>query len=654
MTTAANPLASGIDTAGRDESVRPQDDFYRAWHGAWLDSFEIPADKAEYASFTKLHDAAQEQLKAIIAELAETTPPVETPAGKVAALYAGFLDQDARDDAGTAPIQDLLARVDAVADGPALARLFGEFDRDGVGAPLGTFVHQDNMDSTRYLLDVRQSGLGLPDRDYYLDERFADILADYRAHIARMWELAGLPGDAAGAADRIVALETRIAELHWDKVRNRDPQATYNLLQVDAIDAPGLDVVQFLAGAGVGDRVAEVNVGQPDFVTGLGGLLTELPLADWQDYLRLHIVTGFAALLTRELDQANFAFYGTRLRGVPEQRPMWKRGVDLAQGAMPEALGQEYVARHFPPENKARMLELVGNLLAVYGESIDQLDWMTDATKEQARAKLATFRPKIGYPDQWKDYSGLQVEPDDVVGNALRTARFHHDYEMDKLGGPIDRDEWFMPPQMVNAYYNPEMNEIVFPAAILQPPFFDMSADDAVNYGAIGAVIGHEISHGFDDKGSQYDGEGNLRNWWTEEDHAAFEAKTTALVEQYAGYEPVEGHPVNGELTLGENIADVSGVAVALRAYLRSLGGEEAPVIDGLTGPQRFFAGYAQVWRAKTRPEETVRRIATDPHSPPEFRVLGVLVNDDAFAEAFDVQPGDGMWRDPADRVRIW
>jgi predicted metalloendopeptidase len=649
-------LASGIDLSGRDESVRPQDDFYRSWHGRWLDTFEIPADKAEYASFTTLHDLAQEQLKVIIEELAATKPPLETPAGKIATLFADFLDTDRRDAAGTDPIAPLLDRVDAVTDNDGLSRLFGEFDRDGLGGPLGVFVHQDNMDSTRYLLDLRQSGLGLPDRDYYLDERFAEILADYRVHVARMWTLAGLPGEGDDAADRIVALESRIATIHWDKVRNRDPQATYNLMAVGDVDASAfsLDVVGFLDGVGAFGKVTSVNVGQPDFITGLGELLQDLPLADWQDYLRFHIVSGFAPLLTGELDQANFAFYGTKLRGVPEQRPMWKRGVDLVQGSMAEALGQEYVKRHFPVEHKQRMVELVGHLLAAYAQSIDGLDWMTDQTKVEAHAKLATFVAKIGYPDTWKDYSSLRIVPGDVIGNAVRASQFAHDREINKLGGPIDRDEWFMPPQMVNAYYNPEMNEIVFPAAILQPPFFDMAADDAVNYGAIGAVIGHEISHGFDDKGSQYDGLGNLRNWWTEEDQAAFEAKTKALVEQYAAYEPVEGHRLNGELTLGENIADVSGVAVAYRAYLHSLAGAQAPVIDGLTGPQRFFAGYAQVWRAKTRDEETVRRVATDPHSPPEYRVLGVLVNNDEFVAAYDVQPGDGMWRDPQERVRIW
>jgi putative endopeptidase len=647
---------SGIDLTGRDPQVRPQDDFYRACHGRWLEDFEIPPDKAEYASFTKLHDEAQDQLKAIIESLAESRPPETTPAGKIATIYADFLDVEARNERGLVPLGAGMARVSGLQDPADMAYLFGGWDRAGVGSPLGTYVHQDNMDSSRYLLDVRQSGLGLPDRDYYLEERHAQTLADYREHVATMWRLTGLPGDPDETAARIVALETKIAAIHWDKVRNRDPHATYNLLSVGeaSASAPGLSFGQFLAGAHASERATQVNFGQPDYFVGLGVLMTQEPLTDWQDYLRFHLVSAFAPLLTEPLDAAHFAFYGTKLRGVPQQRPMWKRGVDLVQGSMSEALGQEYVARHFPPEHKDRMLELVGNLLAEYGSSIDALPWMSEATKAQARAKLATFRAKIGYPDRWRDYSGLRIVPGDVVGNTVRAARFEHDFQLAKLGGPIDRDEWFMPPQMVNAYYNPEMNEIVFPAAILQPPFFDMSADDAVNYGAIGAVIGHEISHGFDDKGCQYDGEGNLRNWWTEEDHAAFEQRTKALVQQYEQYEPVPGHRLNGELTLGENIADVSGVAVAFRAYLRSLDGAQAPVIDGYTGAQRFFLGYSQVWRAKTRPEEAIRRVATDPHSPPEFRVLGVLVNNDDFAAAFDVQPGDGMWRDLQERVRIW
>ncbi len=654
--TATN--ASGIDLSGRDEAVRPQDDFYRAWHGQWLEDFDIPADKAEYASFIKLRDESLEQLRDIISHLTDSAPSLETPGGKVAGLFADFMNTDAINDRGLEQLGPLIKRIDEIDDTTDLAAIFGEFDRDGIGAPLGSFVHQDNRDSSRYLLDIRQSGLGLPDRDYYLDDRFAEILASYRNHVATMWRLAGLGDEttAAEVAGQIVALESRIAEKQWDNVRNRDPQATYNLLPVAdaAATSPGLDLAVFLTSSHAPETTDSINVGQPDYLTSLGSLMSEEDLATWRNYLKFHLISNFAPYLPGELDQENFAFYGTALTGVQEQRPRWKRGVDVVQSALGEALGQEYVKRHFPPENKTRMLELVDNLIDAFAESIDSLVWMSPATKSEAHAKLATFRSKIGYPDLWRDYSALTIQPDDLIGNLIRAAQFDHDRDMAKLGGPIDREEWFMPPQMVNAYYNPEMNEIVFPAAILQPPFFTMTADDAVNYGAIGAVIGHEISHGFDDKGCQYDGDGNLRDWWTAEDHEAFAERTTALVAQYAEYEPVAGHPINGELTLGENIADLSGVAVAMRAYQKSLRGQESQVIGGMTGEQRFFVGYSQVWRAKTRPEESVRRIAVDPHSPPEFRVQGVLVNSDAFVDAFDVRPGDGMWRDPDERVRIW
>ena len=650
--------SSGIDLSGRDEAIRPQDDFYRAWHGQWLEEFDIPADKAEYASFIKLRDDSLEQLHAIIESLTDAAPSLDSPGGKVAGLFADFMNTDLINERGVEQLTPLIEKIDDITDSEGLVFLFGEFDRDGIGAPVGSFVHQDNMDSSRYLLDIRQSGLGLPDRDYYLDDRFAEILSSYRSHIATMWQLAGLgdDGSAADAAEKIVALESRIAQQHWDNVRNRDPQATYNLMSVaEATDSsPGLELRLFLSGSKVPQDVSSINVGQPDYLTALGSLVADEDLSTWKNYLKFHLVSHFAPFLPEELDRQNFAFYGTVLTGVQEQRPRWKRGVDVVQDALGEALGQEYVKRHFPPANKARMLELVGNLIDAFAESIDSLAWMSPETKAEAHAKLATFRSKIGYPDVWRDYSSLTIESDDLIGNLIRAAQFEHDRDMAKLGGPIDREEWFMPPQMVNAYYNPEMNEIVFPAAILQPPFFTMAADDAVNYGAIGAVIGHEISHGFDDKGCQYDGDGNLRDWWTEEDHEAFAERTTALVQQYAEYEPVEGHPVNGELTLGENIADLSGVAVSFRAYMKSLQGQEPPVIDGMTGAQRFFVGYSHVWRAKTRPEESVRRIAIDPHSPPEFRVQGVLVNNDDFVDAFDVQPGDDMWRDPDQRVRIW
>lgn len=662
---AAAPTSStipGLDLTGRDTNVRPQDDFFRAWNGSWLSTFQIPADKADYASFTQLHDTAQEQLKAIIEDAASQADAGEVEpdsiTGKIATLYRDYLDTECLNELGLSPIAPLLAEVDAIEAASELPALFGRMERSGVSGPLQGFIHQDNHDSTRYLLDLRQGGISLPDRDYYLEDKHREALDAYRAHVARMWELAGLAdeGSWGDIADRIVGLETALATIQWDSVRNRDPHETYNLVDVGALDelAPALRLSDYLTSLGVIERVNEVNIGQPDFFTGVSGLLATVPLADWKLTIKWWLVASSATLLTQEIDDANFAFYGTTLRGIPTQRPRWKRAVDLAQSALSEALGQLYVERHFPPQNKERMIELVDNLLAAYAQSIDQLEWMTETTKAKAHEKLATFRAKIGYPDDWRDYSALEIIPGDLVGNVMRATGFEHDREVAKLGGPIDRDEWFMPPQMVNAYYNPEMNEIVFPAAILQPPFFNAQADDAINYGAIGAVIGHEISHGFDDKGSQYDGLGNLVDWWTDEDRNAFAERTNALVAQYAEYEPVAGHCLNGELTLGENIADVSGVAVALRAYHHSLAGEPGPVIGGLTADQRFFASYAQVWRAKAREEEHIRRVAMDPHSPPEFRVIGVLVNSDEFVEAFDVNQGDAMWRDPTDRVRIW
>jgi len=661
----ANELSSGLDLTGRDAAVRPQDDFYQAWNGTWLNAFEIPDDKAQYASFTALHDEAEEQLHAIINELAADAgnePDAQgpqSPATQVAILYADFMDEAGLEARGIATLTPLFEQIDQVTSAEQLPAMFGELNRIGVRSPIGIFVHQDNKDATRYLLDIRQSGLGLPDRDYYLDDKFADVLTAYNEHIATMLVLADLAEDDAAANDaahRIVALEAEIAEISWDKVKNRDPEATYNLVDLEELEQLGgsMDLGSYLVAVKAKDLVETVNVGQPDYLTKLADVVEGADLQTWRDYLHWAVVGSFASLLGNTIDQANFAFYGTTLSGVPEQRERWKRAVSLVESAVGEALGQVYVSRHFPPQNKARMVALVDNLIAAYAEAIDDLDWMTDETKKAAHDKLKTFRPKIGYPDTWRDYSDLRLVAGDLFASVIAASEFEHDREMAKLPGPIDRDEWFMPPQMVNAYYNPEMNEIVFPAAILQPPFFTMTADDAVNYGAIGAVIGHEISHGFDDKGSQYDGLGNLRNWWTPEDAAAFTDKTSALSAQYAQYEPVEGHKLNGDLTLGENIADVSGLAVALRAYRRSLGGERAPVIDGLTGEQRFFAGWAQVWRAKTRDQEAIRRVASDPHSPPEHRVLGVLVNSDDFVAAFDVQPGDGMWVEPDQRVRIW
>lgn len=643
-----------INLQWQDTSVRAQDDFYRHWLGQWIATFEIPDDKAEFASFTDLHDTSQQQLRAIIKELSEKQPAPDTNAGRIAVLFNAFMDTDEIERVGLEPIADLFAAIDAVTGNDELPDLLGQLERVGVGSPLGGAIHQDNRDSTRYVLDMWQSGLGMPDRDYYLKDSFAQQRRAYIDHVGAMLARVGI--GTSDDAERIVALETRLAHAHWPQVANRDPVKTYNQYTLSELSdlTPGYDWDAYLTAIGVASRIDTLNIAQPDYAQVCARLLNEVDLADWKPYLRWRVLSSFTGLLSEQTVQASFDFYGKVLRGVPQMRPRWKRGVDLVEGMVGEALGQEYVARHFPPANKARMVELVDNLLIAFEQSIDGLQWMTDATKEQAHAKLKQFTAKIGYPDVWKDYSGMRVIPGQLIASVRAARAWHHDYEVNKLAGPVDRDEWHMNPQTVNAYYNPELNEIVFPAAILQPPFFTMAADDAVNYGAIGAVIGHEISHGFDDQGSQFDGLGNLRNWWSDSDHEAFSDRTRALVDQYAAYEPVDGHRLNGELTLGENIADVSGLAVAYRAYLLSLDGQEPATIDGLTGEQRFFVGFTHVWRAKTRPEETIRRITIDPHSPPEFRVFGTLVNTDAFFEAFDVQPGDGMWRDSADRVRIW
>lgn len=643
-----------INLQWQDTSVRAQDDFYRHWLGQWLTTFEIPEDKAEFASFTDLHDTSQEQLRAIIKELSEQEPTPDSNAGRIAVLFNAFMDTDEIERVGLDPIADLFVAVDAVTSNAELPDLLGRLERVGVGSPLGGAVHQDNRDSTRYVLDMWQSGLGMPDRDYYLEESFAAQRTAYTEHVASMLQRVGIGTEAD--AERIVALETRLAQAHWPQVANRDPVKTYNQYKLSELSdlTPGYDWDAYLAAIGVAGRIDTLNIAQPDYAQSFAQWVDEVELADWKPYLRWRVLSSFTGLLSEQTVQASFNFYGKVLRGVPQMRPRWKRGVDLVEGMVGEALGQEYVARHFPPENKARMVELVDTLLVAFEQSIDGLEWMTEATKQQAHAKLQRFTAKIGYPDVWKDYADMRLVPGHLIGSVRAARQWHHDYEVNKLGGPVDRNEWHMNPQTVNAYYNPELNEIVFPAAILQPPFFTMSADDAINYGAIGAVIGHEISHGFDDQGSQFDGEGNLRNWWSDSDHEAFSDRTRALVDQYAAYEPVEDHRLNGQLTLGENIADVSGLAVAYRAYLLSLGGQESPTIGGLTGEQRFFVGFTHVWRAKTRPEETIRRITIDPHSPPEFRVFGTLVNTDAFFEAFEVQPGDGMWRDAADRVRIW
>lgn len=649
----------GLDTAEFDAAIRPQDDLYQYVNGKWIARTEIPADKAAWGAFYELREMTRAQVHELLETAAADTSATNPETRKLGDLYKSFMDEARVDSLGVKPIAGELARIDAVRDHAALAALFAHWSRVGVDVPFDINVHQDNKDSTKYIVDLGQAGLGLPDRDYYLkdDVQLKDVRTKYQGHIARMLTMAG-ESEAAARADAasILAFETKIAEAQWTKVENRDPVKTYNKTELAALPQlmPHYDWKQYLADTGIAGHMTYVIVSQPTYLSKLADITNETPLPVWRAYLRFTLLRAYAPYLSKAWVDSNFAFYGTVVSGIPSNEVRWKRGVKFVEGAMGEGLGELYVAKYFPPANKARMEALVGNLLATYKTSIDQLDWMGPQTMAQAQAKLAKFMPKIGYPKRWRDYTRLEARADDLLGNLMRAKAFEYQRNIDKLGKPIDRDEWGMTPQTVNAYYNPELNEIVFPAAILQPPFFDANADDAVNYGGIGMVIGHEISHGFDDQGSQYDGDGNLHDWWTAEDHARFKAKTQALVDQYSAYEPAQGYKINGEVTLGENIADNSGLAIAYKAYHLSLGGKAAPVIAALTGDQRLFLSVAQAYRAKVREAEVIRRIKIDPHSPPEFRVLGSVTNQNPFFEAFGVKPGDRMYRAPAQRVHIW
>jgi predicted metalloendopeptidase len=654
---ASGKMASGIAVEYIDPSVRVQDDLFTHMNGKWLATTEIPADKSSWGSFAKLRDDIQPQLRAII-EGAASNKAGGAEAQRIGDLYASFMDEARLEQLGLTPLKAEMAKIAAVSDKKQLPALISHLNQIGVTAPYNYGVHQDNKDSTKYVADLYQDGLGLPDRDYYLkadDAKMADALAKYELHIGKMLTLAG---DAHGAvtAHAIVEFEKELAKLQWTKVELRDPVKAYNKVDIAKLGevAPGFDWNAYLADAGVAGKVSYVIVSQPSYFKGVTALLDSTPLDTLKAYFNWQLLRANAPYLSKAFVDENFAFYGTVLSGVTEQRPRWKRGVAVTEGALGEAVGKLYVEAHFSAERKARMEALVKNLLAAYKSSIDKLDWMSPVTKKQAQAKLAKFTTKIGYPNKWRDYSQLTVTKDDLVGNVLRSRQFDYNKELNKLGKPIDRDEWGMTPQTVNAYYNPEMNEIVFPASILQAPFFNADADDAVNYGAIGGVIGHEISHGFDDQGAQYDGDGNLRDWWTAADHKNFAAKTKMLVEQYNQFSPLPGYHVNGELTLGENIADNSGVAIAYKAYKLSLNGKKAPVIDGLTGDQRFYMGFAQVWRLKMREAQQIVQIKTDPHSPGQFRANGPMRNQPGFYDAFGVKPGDKMYLAPKDRVIMW
>lgn len=660
MTNTA--IRSGIDLSHVDANTRPQDDLFGHVNGRWLAEYEIPADRATDGAFRHLFDRAEEQVRDLIVEASEKASAPGTDEQRIGDLYASFLGEEAVERRGLQPLLDELTAIDDAADADALAATLGALQRTGVGGAVGMYVDTDAKNSTRYLVHVTQSGIGLPDESYFRDEQHAEVLAAYPGHIARMFSLVfgDTPEHHAETAARIVALETKLAAAHWDVVKRRDADLSYNLRTFAELEAEGqgFDWSGWVTAlGGTPESLAEIIVRQPDYVTAFSALWAGGDLEDWKCWARWRLIRARAAWLTDELVAADFDFYGRLLTGAEQIRERWKRAVSAVESLLGDVVGKLYVQRHFPPGAKARIDALVENLQAAYRLSISDLDWMTPQTRERALAKLDKFTAKVGYPAKWRDYSGLVIDRDDLYGNYRRGYAVNHDRELAKLGGPVDKDEWFMTPQTVNAYYNPGMNEIVFPAAILQPPFFDADADDAANYGGIGAVIGHEIGHGFDDQGAKYDGDGNLVDWWTDADRTEFGARTKALIEQYDAYTPrglAATHHVNGAFTVGENIGDLGGLSIALLAYQLSLNGQPAPVIDGLTGVQRVFYGWAQVWRTKAREAEAIRRLAVDPHSPPEFRCNGVIRNMDAFYDAFDVAESDALFLDPSRRVKIW
>ncbi|MGG6381082.1 M13 family metallopeptidase [Paenarthrobacter sp. NEAU-H11] len=647
---------SGIDLSTIDHTVRPQDDLYQHVNGAWLKGAEIPDDRPLEGAFTALRDGAEIAVRDIIEEAAAKGDAASGIERKIGDLYNSFMDETAVEAKGMEPIRQRLAAVFATTTVAELVSLAGRLFRADVGGLFYIYPAPDAGNPDRILLYTGQGGLGLPDESYYREEKFAPTVTAYNAHVKTMLELAGV-ADAGAAAGRVVELETRLASHHWDKVTLRDPQKTYNLKTADEASALFPLLTTWFEAAGIDEaKRREIVVSTPPFFDGAAALLGSEPLAHWQEWLAMRVVSAAAPYLSSSFVDANFAFYGTTLSGTPRNKDRWKRGVAVVEAALGEAVGQIYVARHFPETHKARMQALVANLIEAYRQSITAVGWMGDATKAEALRKLEGFRAKIGYPEEWIDYSAVEIDPADLLGNVERAHNADVDRHLDEVGKPVDRNKWLMTPQTVNAYYHPMMNEIVFPAAILQPPFFTADADDAVNYGGIGAVIGHEIGHGFDDQGSQFDGGGALRNWWTDEDREAFEELTAKLVAQFDALSPsaAPGHNVNGRLTLGENIGDLAGLAIAYKAYQISLDGKEPEVLDGLTGEQRFFASWAAGWRQVIRQEEAIRRLATDPHSPNEFRTNAIARNLDAFHEAFEVSEQDGMWMPPAERVSIW
>jgi predicted metalloendopeptidase len=654
---AAAEIGSGIDRSGFDNDVRAQDDFFDHVNGKWVAKTEMPADKARWGAFDQLAENAQEDVRALVEEVS-AAQDAETGSAtqKIRDFYNAYMDDVRPNELGVEAIRAELDRIAAIENTEDLFRAFAELGVYGVDAPLGAGVFSDMKDPETNVVYLVQTGITLPDRDYYLqdDEQFVEGRELYRTYVQRLFDLAGIEG-GDDKAKALFDVERALAEVQWTKEENRNPVKTYNRMTLAELEelAPGYRWRTAMEAAAIPERDFFV-VRQPSFYAGASEILERTPLDTWKDYLTFQTIDAFAPVLGEDFFRAHFDFYEAGLSGIDEPEPKWKRAVSAINGTMGELLGQLYVERHYREEAKARMDVMIANLIEAYRQSITELDWMSDETKQQALIKLSKFTPKVGYPENWRDYSALEVVPGDLAGNMKRAATFEYNRQIDKLDKPVDKTEWFMTPQTVNAYYNPVWNEIVFPAAILQPPFFNVEADDAVNYGGIGAVIGHEIGHGFDDQGRQFDGDGNLRDWWTEEDAARFDERKNKLAAQYDSYEVIDGLTINGQFTSGENIGDLGGLGIAYKAYRLSLDGQEAPVIDGFTGDQRFFLGWAQVWRAKMRDEETKRRLTIDPHSPPKFRANGAAVNVDAFYQAFDVREGDGMYLPPAERVRIW
>lgn len=660
--TAAAPMPElgsfGIDLSNKDDSVRPGDDFFRFANGLWLDSFQLPADRSDYGSFTVLSDRSDERVRTIIDDLAGMEPAQGSIEQKVSSYFQSYMDTESLNELGVRPLLADLSAVQAISSLEELVAAFGRAQLDNTASPFSFFIGADRSDPDQHQLVLTLTSLSLPDRDYYLvdTEDYLRVREEFTAHIARVLDFADV-ADSSAKAEAVLALETQIAEHTWPRAQRRDRDLTYNPMSWDEFIAayPGFDWERYFGAAGISE-LESLNVNYPSTMDPVIAMVNEVPLEDWKSYLSYRLIVDSADLLSEEIDQEAFHFYSTVLRGVPEQRERWERGVARvgSLNSLGEAVGQVYVERHFPESAKLQMQDLVENLRTALRQSIEENDWMGPETKEEAYQKLQAFRPKIAYPDVWEDPSAIEISRDALFENARNVREFRYQEEIDRIGQPTDREEWGMTPQTVNAYYNSSFNEIVFPAGILQPPFFDPAADPAVNYGGIGAVIGHEMGHGFDDQGSKSDWAGVQRNWWTDEDRANFEALATALAEQYAEFEPVSGYFIDGRFTLGENIGDVGGLSVAYRAYHMSLNGEEAPVIDGFTGDQRFFLAWAQVWQRKYREDALIQRLTSDPHSPAEFRVNGVVRNFNEWYAAFEVQPADALYLPPEQRVTIW